>query len=657
MKQRKGKRKMKIKHVFAQNFCKFTGTKTIDFDFLDKTIVSGANEAGKSTIKTLIYWILNCRDENGKEITGIRPHDKDGVYMENVETVGAVTFDIDGEEKTMKKVFRQNINKKGEFTGNVTDYYVNDIPKKATDYADFISERIVSVGKLPYCINAMTLLLKNSTEQRALLHDTFGQHTDVDICDMFPEFEPLKAILSDGTIEELKKRCNKQLNGARGKNGSKGLNDLLDEIPSRIDEVSRQKVDLDFAELELQKNEILERIAQIDKSLSDNEALLKEEKKKSDGILELKFKISELQNEANRENDKKRADIRSKISRLEREREQLNSEINDLTFKEKYLSGSILTKEEDRKNLAEKWKVEHGRVFDDSTLICPYCGQEYPEDKKDQLKAEFQQHKADELKRIEEEGMNLKSYIDDGNAEISKMHESIEEKNTELQMILDEIANLNAEYNAIPAVVDISDTEEVKAIQKQISEMESAMKKENSIDDIRVKYKAEKDLANAELSEVQAKIAKSAFNAQLDDRIVELEEEKREIAQKITDVQAQLDLLKKFSRKKNELLEADVNGYLNFCKVKMFRPLINGDTEECCEFIYNGEPYGQRLNHGARILVEIDICRAFQKKYGVEIPIIVDDTESVDDWRIPKIESQLVLLKRTDDKELSVKGV
>ena len=88
----------------------------------------------------------------------------------------------------------------------------------------------------------------------------------------------------------------------------------------------------------------------------------------------------------------------------------------------------------------------------------------------------------------------------------------------------------------------------------------------------------------------------------------------------------------------------------------MFRPLINGDTEECCEFIYNGEPYGQRLNHGARILVEIDICRAFQKKYVVEIPIIVDDTESVDDWRIPDIESQLVLLKRTDEKELSVKG-
>lgn len=649
--------KMKIKHVFAQNFCKFTGTKTIDFDFSDKTIVSGANEAGKSTIKTLIYWILNCRDENGKEITGIRPHDKDGVYMDNVETVGSVTFDIDGEEKTMKKVFRQNINKKGEFTGNVTDYYVNDIPKKATDYADFISERIVSDGKLPYCINSMTLLLKNSTEQRALLHDTFGQHTDADICDMFPEFEPLKSILSDGTIEELKKRCNTQLNGTRGKNGSKGLNDLLDEIPSRIDEVSRQKVDLDFAELELQKNEILERIAQIDKSLSDNETLLEEEKKKSDGILELKFKISELQNKANGENDKKRADIWSQISRLENNRVQLDSEIKDLTFKDKYLSNLILTKTEERKKLAEKWKVEHDRVFDDSTLVCPYCGQEYPEEKKDQLKAEFQQHKADELKRIEEEGMNLKSYIDDGNAEISKMHESIEEKKAELQKILDEIAKLNAEYNAIPAVVDISNTGEVKEIQKQILEMEAAMKKENSIDDIRVKHKAERDLVNAELAEVQAKIAKSAFNAQLDDRIAELEEEKRDIAQKITDVQAQLDLLKRFSRKKNELLEADVNSYLNFCKVKMFRPLINGDTEECCEFIYNGEPYGQRLNHGARILVEIDICRAFQKKYEVEIPIIVDDTESVDDWRIPEIESQLILLKRTDEKELSVKGV
>lgn len=647
---------MKIKHIFAQNFCKFSGAKTIDFDFSDKTVVSGANEAGKSTIKTLIYWILNCRDENGKEITGIRPHDENGNDLENVETVAAVTFDIDGEEKTLKKVFRQNFNKKNEFTGNVTDYFINDIPKKATDYSDFINERIVSDGKLPFCINAMTLLLKNSTDQRALLSETFGKYSDMDICDMFPEFAPLKSILSDGTIEELKKRCNTQLNGTRGKNGSKGLNDLLDEIPSRIDEVSRQKEDLDFAELELQKNGILEKIEKLDQMISDSDSMIEEERKESAGILELKFKLSELQNKANDENVRKRSQLGSEINRLDNEKFEINSKMKDAIFKKDRLESSISAKEEERSNLTIKWKQENERVFDDSTLICSYCGQEYPEEKKEQLKAEFQNHKAEELKRIEEYGMSLKSYIVDGKAEVETIGKRISELKNEFGEIVDKIETLTAEYDSIPITVDISDLEEVKAINKQIEEKESSMKKENSIDDIRRTYQMERNHLNEELAEVQKTLAKSEINVRVDERISELEEEKRNIAQKIADVQAQLDLLKRLSRKKNELLENDVNEYLEFCTAKLFRPLINSDTEECCDFTYKGEPYGRNLNHGARILTEIDICRAFQKKNGVSIPIIVDDTESVDDWRIPSVDSQLILLKKTEDKELTVKG-
>ena len=61
------------------------------------------------------------------------------------------------------------------------------------------------------------------------------------------------------------------------------------------------------------------------------------------------------------------------------------------------------------------------------------------------------------------------------------------------------------------------------------------------------------------------------------------------------------------------------------------------------------------MNHGAKILTEIDICRAFQKKCGVELPIMTDDTESLDSWRIPQIDSQLIMFRRSDDKELKVR--
>ena len=95
---------MKITHIFAQNFCKFYGKNTLDTDFSMKTVLSGQNEVGKSTVKRIILDVLNCHDENDREITGIRPHDESGAEIDDVDIVRAVTFEIDGKEKTLKKV-------------------------------------------------------------------------------------------------------------------------------------------------------------------------------------------------------------------------------------------------------------------------------------------------------------------------------------------------------------------------------------------------------------------------------------------------------------------------------------------------------------------------------------------------------------------------
>ena len=131
---------MKITHIFAQNFCKFYGKNTLDTDFSMKTVLSGQNEVGKSTVKRIILDVLNCHDENDREITGIRPHDENGVEIDDVDIVRAVTFEIDGKTKTLKKVTRQKRNKKGEITGSVTDYSINDVPYKMADYNQYIKD-------------------------------------------------------------------------------------------------------------------------------------------------------------------------------------------------------------------------------------------------------------------------------------------------------------------------------------------------------------------------------------------------------------------------------------------------------------------------------------------------------------------------------------
>ena len=645
---------MRIKHIYLQNFCKFYGSNRLDTDIYDRTEISGANETGKSTIKRAIQHIFGCRDENGKEISGIRPHDKDGNDIDG-DITEMVTVEVDGEEKVLKKVCRQNYNKKGEFTGNVTDYSINDIPKKQSDFDSFLEECACDKNRFSLCINAMTLLLKGGTEQRAILAETFGKHSNDDICDMYPEFAPLKSVLHDGTVDELKKRCNTQLYGTSGRNGSKGLQDQLDDIPTRIDEVSKRREDIDLAELELQKNALSEKLNDNIEQQNDNQKRMKEYDKLSDGVIELKGQLSALQQKANEKLDADRREKRTTLNQIQNEHQKELLKADTIREEVTALEKRIDQYEQKRQDLKKSWDLNKSLKFDENSLICSYCGQEYPEEKKEQLRTEFDTHKAHELELITKEGSSCAEHIKADQAELEHKREELKKTEDEVERLEKEIAIADNALNSIPASVDISNTEEYKAVQSQIAEKEASMNKFTDMNLLRFQLKCDEEQIRKDISVVDKSLASVTINESVDKRITELEQERKNIAQKITDVQAQLDLLKKFSRKKNELLEADVNEYLEFCHVKMFRPLVNGDTEECCDFIYKGEPYSRNMNHGAKILTEIDICRAFQKRCGVELPIMVDDTESLDTWRIPQIDSQLIMFRRSDDKELKVR--
>lgn len=647
---------MRIKHIFLQNFCKFYGSNVVDTDLYDRTEISGVNEVGKSTIKRAIHHIFGCRDENGKEISGIRPHDKDGNDLDG-DITEMVTVEVDGEEKVLKKVCRQNYNKKGEFTGNVTDYYINDIPKKQADFDSFLEECACDKNRFSLCINAMTLLLKGGTDQRAILADMFGQHSNDYICNQFPEFEALRTVLQDGTVDELKKRCNTQLYGTRGRNGTKGLQDLLDEIPSRIDEVSRQRVDIDLADLELQKNALLEKLNANIEQQNDNQKSMKEYDKLSDGIIELKGQLSALQQKANEKLDADRREKRTTLNQIQNEHQKKLLKADTICEEITALENRIAQYEQKRQDLKKSWDLNKSLKFDENSLVCSYCGQEYPEEKKEQLRTEFDTHKAHELELITKEGSSCADHIKADQAEMEHKRKELKKTEDEVERLEKEIAIADNALNSIPASVDISNTEEYKAIQSQIAEKEAAMNRYADMQSMRIELKCAEEEIRSDIEQVNKKLTSVSINESVDKRIAELEQERRDIAQKITDVQAQLDLLKKFSRKKNELLEDDVNEYLEFCHVKMFRPLVNGDTEECCDFTYRGEPYSRNMNHGAKILTEIDICRAFQKRCGVELPIMVDDTESLDPWKIPDVDSQLIMFRRSDDASLKVEEV
>lgn len=649
---------MKITHIFAQNFCKFYGKNTLDTDFSTKTVLSGQNEVGKSTVKRIILDVLNCHDENDREITGIRPHDENGVEIDDVDIVRAVTFEIDGKAKTLKKVTRQKCNKKGEITGSVTDYSINDVPYKMADYNQYINDNMAELGVLPFCLNAMTLLNKSQAEQRLALASYFGTRTDEEICDMFPQFAELKPMFDDGDVDQLKKVFRGKLNGTGGRNGSKGLVKERDEISTRIDTIHSTNEYTDLAELELQKKTYEPQLKEIEDKLSDYNKILEDKQKAAEDIMNLKFELSDMERKANADNQKKRMELQLQLDDFNASIHKGESMIRAKKANIENFEGSVRFCTESLAKVRADWKKAKALSFDESSVNCPMCGQKLPEDKIESMRADFDERKAKNLKELEDKGNALSSTS-------KELKQAIEDKKKEIVDLEVELTELTIRHDAVvkelgdlPTDIDMTGNSEYRALKAKIEEKEKALADENDTSELIRKLKNERNELLRQVLSVDIKIELGvANNKRIDDSIADLEDKRKDLNQEIADWERKLDLLKEFTRKKNELLQADVNKYLDFATAKLFRPLLNGNTEECCDFVYNGEAYARNLNHGARMLVEVDVCRAFQKVVGVNFPIIIDDTESVDDWRIPQIDNQLILLKHTQDKELVIEAV
>lgn len=649
---------MRIVHIFAQNFCKFYGKNTLDTDFSMKTVLSGQNEVGKSTVKRIILDVLNCHDENDREITGIRPHDENGVEIDDVDIVRAVTFEIGGKAKALKKVTRQKRNKKGEITGSVTDYSINDVPYKMADYNQYINDNMAELGVLPFCLNAMTLINKSQAEQRLALASYFGTHTDEEICDMFPQFAELKPMFDDGDVDQLKKVCRGKLNGTGGRNGSKGLVKERDEISTRIDTIHSTNEYTDLAELELQKKTYEPQLKEIEDKLSDYNKILEDKQKATEDIMNLKFELSDMERKANAENQKKRMELQLQLDgynvSIHKTESMIKAEKTSIESTERKIGFCA----ENLEKVRADWEKTKELAFDESSVNCPMCGQKLPEDKIESMRAEFEERKAKNLKALEDKGNALLNNSKEIAYLEKELKQAVEDKRTELKELTERHDIVAKELRKVPTDVDMTGNSEYQALKATIEEKEKALADENDTSELIRKLKNERNELLRQVSSVDTKIELGvANNKRIDDSIADLEDKRKDLNQEIADWERKLDLLKEFTRKKNELLQADVNKYLNFATAKLFRPLLNGDTEECCDFVYNGEAYARNLNHGARMLTEVDICRAFQKVASVNFPIIIDDTESVDDWRIPQIDNQLILLKHTQDKELVIEAV
>lgn len=682
---------IKLLKMHIQNF---KGCKDREISFGDKTAIGGVNASGKTTVFDAFTWLLFGKDSLGKSSFDIRPKDKAGNMINNVEISVEATICFGEDEYVLKKVQKQIWRKKRgtnitEFQGNVNEFEINGYPKSEKEFKEFvyaeIDENVFNLVTNPNAFNALPW-----KEQREALMKFVGNFSNVEIAQQFGErFQKLIPELKIASTDDILKKYTKAKNT---------LNKDMVEIPARIDEISKQLVTADVGALEVEKSAKEVALKKVEDEITGGADKLETINDLRKQVMDKKIALSEIQNTANEKLEKERTDHRVKFDEVQKVFFAVQDQMKQLERERTEYTNERDRCEREKNRLLEEWRSLKNREYveyvepapyvapeplKESDLICPTCGQDLPEEVKqkrianyeakcrhekaayeaqceaykkkyEKNKEDFQTKKDRELKRITEAGQKAADAVRANQKLIDERNNVLESLRSKFDAAKAEYDSMKEAFDAIPAVADVSENpayvktkEEIVAIEKQIEELS----KESSG---KAELEAKKAVLKDEIAEIEAKI-KAADNTKVNARIAELEEEQKAVGQKIAEQEQMIDLTEDFIRVKMDQISNAINDKFQIVSFRLFEDQINGGLKETCECTVNGVPFSS-LNNGHRVIAGLDIIRSLSELYGVSAPVFIDNSEAVNAENFPEMDAQMIHLVVTDDKELKVES-
>lgn len=634
-----------LKKVVLENFMCYAHA---EFDFYSITKIMAKNGKGKSTIATAYMWCLfNC-DYELKDNPVVR-REVDGKSVDDMDTSVELTLDVDGKEVTMKKVQKRTYSKDGSSYKDDNKYFINDVPKTLKDFNAYLDVDM-NVFKMRSNVNAF--LNQKPAEMREYLFGLVGDVTDLDIASQKAELAELVPLLNKYTVEELS-----AMNKATKTKITKDLPILDGQIKEKERDIQLKQA-IEVSDLELQKNSLKEQIADCVAKQTNNDKLMAEYDKASADILNLKFELSDMSRKANEDNVKARREIEDKISE---KKDYLINIANTIQKNNSEISGyqnDIESGTRERNRLADVWKKIKEEKFNGNTAICPTCRRELPAEEIESLRSSFEKTKADRLAKVEKDGLEVKADVDNARDMIPRLEKCNEENIANQQKLEEEVADLEKQLSELQQEIDVSATEEYKALEQQIAEKEEAMHKANDISAVKAELKSQETALRQQLAECESQIAKSDTAAD-EQRLEELRRTKIDSEQNKANAEKILNLLDELDKAKNEALTEAVNSHFGLVKWQLFEYAKNGNYKSCCIPTVDGKSILTTMsNKGNRILGRVDICNSIQKISNISVPVILDDTENLDKANQKRIaemvDSQLIMLIVNDSEKLEI---
>lgn len=638
-----------LKKAHMENFKRFKD-ETIEFG--QRTSIFGQNYLGKSSIADLFSWVLFNKSSTGN-VEGKhfhpRRYDENGVNIDYVDVVGEIVLLVDGVETKIRKVQKQKwVRHRGSenevYEGDTTEYEWNDVPTTATNHKKKVAEIILEEVFL-LLSNPAAFPSKSDKDQRKFLMEHVEKITDADVLANHPEFSSVIEAMGDLTLEELEAKNKKETDAYKEKEA---------ELPTRIDQERKHIEEMDFSTIEAE-------LASAEKELSENESKIEDTGKAYENLNALKTKKAELDgkkikmvSEQNLENEKKKRTLQdavdkagSEFNEYFKENQTLDRELNDL-------KSQMERNKKELEECREQYKDEMSKEMDESTLICPTCGQELPEDKKEEIRAGFAEKKANAIKAINERGSRLSKKITEAEEKAASIEKRIEElkelkvtaqgKENKAKKVLDAFCNGPKEPTAELIALD----EEIAKLESEIAAIDTS-----DADTLKETLKSERSEIQKRIDEFKSRLALKDVIEKSKETVKDLEAAMVQNTQNLANCERLKKEIEKFRTTKNQMLSDSVNKRFKLVTWELFEQQKNGGIKDVCVCMIHGSQYGENTTSSTeRMMAGMDIINTLQEIYEVKAPIFLDDADLYNEWNIPDMDSQLIKLCVSEDKEL-----
>lgn len=644
-------------------------------------VVSGKNGSGKTTLADSWYWTMADKDYLLKSNPDIRPDDgRDCVPRVDIE------LEVDGKPVNISKYQKKSVSKpKDNGTVRVTlsnKYEINGVSKTEKAFREDMAIRGIDFDNFIVLSHIDAFTNQRLADMRNVVFAMANNHSDLEISQECEECEETAALLNDYRLDEIE-----AMNKAKKKNAD----ERIDAIPNQIKGLEMAKVDVDVAELELQKNAIKEQMSQIQKQID-----LLSNDSRADVLLSKMYEVKALmvaeEEKAQKKIDEEYRRKNDEFMRKNLEKETLELKLSNLQMDLRHAESGITRNALELQNARGRYKTLRDSTYDDSEIqkieaesfgeelsICPTCGQRMPEDQitvardmfefsqkkrlntAQKAKSDWELRKKVQLNSIAAEGNAAKAALEESQKAKEEAENSISLLEAALAKITEENEAASLAVKNFQRTVSMDGNKKYQEYKKQLESLKAEVQYLPNLADKKAEYNRLLNEKQSELISVEQEISKSWNNEKIDDQIIQLKQALREDTQRSADADRILFQVKKIRMKKNETLDAEVNSHFSGVKVQLFSYQKNGDAVDACDwFVFDdANQKWTRLigcaNTALAIKGKIAIINGLQNYFGIHYPFFVDYAAELDDSSMKNIKSdcQMIFLKVTN-QNLSV---